>query len=106
METPFNKLTPAEAERLAWLAEEAAEVVQAAMKILRHGYEDYNPMDPEGKPYRSHLEKEIGQLTLTIALMGERGDIDIDNVESHSKEKAKGADTWLHYNKGIAGLIG
>ena len=34
----FNQLTPAETERLAILAEECGEVIQAVGKILRHGY--------------------------------------------------------------------
>lgn len=33
----FNNLTPGEAERLAMLAEECGEVIQAVGKILRHG---------------------------------------------------------------------
>ena len=36
---PFNQLDCAAAERLAVLAEEAGEVVQAVTKILRHGYD-------------------------------------------------------------------
>ena len=38
MSSHFNKLTPAQAERLAILIEECGEVIQAATKILRHGY--------------------------------------------------------------------
>lgn len=34
----FNQLKPSEAERLACLIEECGEVIQAAGKILRHGY--------------------------------------------------------------------
>lgn len=43
----FNKLTPAEAERLAMLAEECAEVIQIIGKILRHGYESHHPETPD-----------------------------------------------------------
>ena len=39
----FHGLSPAEAERLYVLAEECAEVVVVVNKILRHGYESYNP---------------------------------------------------------------
>jgi len=39
----FNNLTPAEAERLAYLIEELAEVQQIAGKILRHGYDSRDP---------------------------------------------------------------
>ena len=34
----FNGLTPAEAKRLALLAEECGEVLQAIGKVLRHGF--------------------------------------------------------------------
>jgi hypothetical protein len=38
-----NNLTLAQVERLAMLAEEASEVAQAAMKIVRFGYADADP---------------------------------------------------------------
>lgn len=43
MSSHFNGLTPAEAERLAMLAEEAGEIVLAIGKVLRHGYESRHP---------------------------------------------------------------
>ena len=46
----FNKLTPAEAERLAILAEECGEVIQVIGKILRHGYDSYHPDQQGTKP--------------------------------------------------------
>ena len=46
MSDHFNGLTPAEAERLAMLAEECGEVIQMVGKILRHGYDSYHPADP------------------------------------------------------------
>lgn len=42
----FNQLTPAQAERLAMLAEECAEVISVIGKILRHGYDSYHPNTP------------------------------------------------------------
>ena len=42
----FNNLTPAEAERLAMLAEECAEVIAIVGKILRHGFDSYHPDQP------------------------------------------------------------
>lgn len=61
----FNGLTPGEAERLAMLAEEAAEVVQLVGKILRHGYESYHPKDPAKTSNRRLLH---GELTDMIAV--------------------------------------
>ena len=43
----YNGLTPAQAERLAMLAEECAEVIQIVGKILRHGYDSFDPANPE-----------------------------------------------------------
>jgi len=46
MSEHFNRLTEAQAERLAMLAEECGEVIQVVGKILRHGYDSYHPNDP------------------------------------------------------------
>lgn len=43
----FNQLTPAQAERLAILAEECGEVVQIIGKILRHGLYSHHPVTGE-----------------------------------------------------------
>ena len=57
----FNKLTPAEAERLAMLAEECGEVIQVIGKILRHGYESHHPADPS-VTNRALLGRELTDL--------------------------------------------
>ena len=62
-------LTPAQAERLELLAEEAAEVVQIAMKSLRHGLDSYHPDDPERKPNRELLRREIADFHAAISLL-------------------------------------
>lgn len=51
MSDHFNKLTPAEAERLAMLAEECGEVIQVIGKILRHGYDSYHPDQAATPPH-------------------------------------------------------
>jgi hypothetical protein len=61
MNKHFNNLTPAEAERLAMLAEECAEVIQIVGKILRHGYDSYHPKDPS-MDNRDLLAKELADL--------------------------------------------
>lgn len=57
----FNQLTPAQAERLAMLAEECAEVIQVVGKILRHGYDNYHP---ENRTFsnRDMLHQELTDL--------------------------------------------
>jgi hypothetical protein len=61
MTTHFNMLTPEEAERLAMLAEEAAEVIQVVGKILRHGYNSHHP-DDKHNSNRDLLAKELSDL--------------------------------------------
>jgi len=68
----FNKLTPAQAERLAMLAEECGEVMQVIGKILRHGYDSYHPDTGEGN--RALLVKEMTDLMAVHAAMIASGD--------------------------------
>lgn len=57
----FNGLTPAQAERLAMLAEECGEVIQVIGKILRHGYDSYHPDRPH-ITNRELLQRELTDL--------------------------------------------
>lgn len=58
----FNKLTPAETERLAYLMEECAEVIQIIGKIQRHGYNSYNPFDEKKLDNRALLNMELSDV--------------------------------------------
>lgn len=91
-------LAPAEIERLALLAEEAGEVVQAIGKILRHGYESVNPLHP-GPTNRGALEKEIGDFLAAVHLMAERSDVDRRLVELARTEKLAKVGCWLHHQR-------
>ena len=75
MSEHFNKLSAAEAERLAYLIEELAEAQQAACKILRHGYNSFNPDLPGHVGNRHDLEKELLDVTGAIARMIKAGDV-------------------------------
>lgn len=68
-----NELSPAEAERLAMLAEEAGEIVQAVAKILRHGYRSHHPDEP-GVSNRHRLSHEVADLHAVLRLMDRAGD--------------------------------
>jgi hypothetical protein len=65
----FNQLTPAQAERLAMLAEECGEVIQIVGKILRHGYESYHPANPR-LTNRDLLAKELRDVNAVLQVMG------------------------------------
>jgi len=71
----FNKLTPAEAERLAMLAEKAAEVIKAVSKIQRHGFESYNPDNPDAGTNRDMLSREMTDFTAVATMMSDAKDV-------------------------------
>lgn len=72
-----DPLTPAEAERIAMLGEECGEVVHAAMKPLRHGYDSYDPTAAVAESNRAMLAREISDLIMKIRWMAHKGDIPI-----------------------------
>lgn len=79
---PFNNLTPEEAERLAMLSEECAEVIQIVGKILRHGYDSYHPNNPNVSN-RQHLEEEIMDVHAVVQMMKVRGDVEAPDVGAY-----------------------
>lgn len=93
----FNGLTPAEAERLAFLAEEAAEVAQAAMKVLRHGYESDDPTSANGPNNREALQQEIGHVIAAFRLMIQAEDIRYTPLEAEAERKRVSVRRWMHH---------
>lgn len=95
MSEHFNRLTPAEAERLAILSEELGEVQQIIGKILRHGYES---MHPDGGPTnRQLLELELGHVEHAIFRLHEAGDTDPLEVLRAVEMKAERIGRYLHH---------
>ena len=97
MSEHFNKLTPAETERLDILAEECAEVIQAVSKIKRHGYESCHPNG--GPTNRRMLEKELGDVRLAEYLVIEAGDVQPDKIKQSEDDKYHSIKKYLHHNK-------
>jgi|ERR1700722_8994627 len=102
----YNGLTSAEAERLAILAEECAETIQIVNKILRHGYQSFNPdlltqeMQDVGElppSNRSDLEKEIGDVVFAINMLNDARDVSRGNIEARSVAKAEKIKEYLHH---------
>jgi hypothetical protein len=95
----FNGLTPAEAERLAILAEEAGEIVQAVGKILRHGYESYNPTVPveDQIDNRRMLGREIGNFEAIYASMLAAKDLYAPDVAFGIGAKKKNMRRYTHH---------
>ena len=93
----FNKLTPAELERLGLLSEELGEAQQIIGKILRHGYQSYNPFDEHLTTNKALLEKELGDIQYAIKMMLEGGDINDYSIAKHAEQKAISVIPWLHH---------
>ena len=93
----FNKLTPAELERLACLAEECAEVIHAVGKILRHGYEDCNPFEESEVNNRRKLEEELGDLRYSIQSMSLAGDVKEQLIAHWTLARHAKAKRFMHH---------
>lgn len=72
----FNKLTPAQLERLAILSEELGEAIQVIGKIIRHGYKSFNPYKPEIGDNRKQLTVELADVQQAINMLTSSKDID------------------------------
>jgi len=95
---PFNRLNYSEGERLALLAEEMGEALQAIGKILRHGYESYHPDQIDGPNNRQSLTRELGDVYAAIQLMCDTKDVRyIEIIEAKDKKLAK-LSKFLHHN--------
>lgn len=94
----FSELENSELERLALLVEEASEVQQVCMKIVRHGYGSHNPFDELKTPNRRLLEKEIADLLFAIDLMAECHDLNNNAIQRFKEEKKIKIQKYLHHN--------
>lgn len=94
-----NGLTAAAEERLALFVEEAGECLQAAGKVLRHGWTptDRSVSPPVSYDNRADLAREIGQLMHAARLLCEAGDLDRDEIQRHFEERGKNVRQYLHH---------
>ena len=92
----FSGLSPAEIERLALFIEECGEAIQAACKVLRHGYSSVNPDDEAAGDNQTQLAKEIGHLMHAADLLAGR-DISPSAIVRAQKQKAASIGRWLHH---------
>jgi NTP pyrophosphatase (non-canonical NTP hydrolase) len=95
----FNKLTPAEAERLALLAEECGELVLAIGKVLRHGYDSRNPHDLTHIDNRYDVATECGDVLAAIQILRDSGDVSSSTVNRSHLEKLDEVWKWMHHAK-------
>jgi NTP pyrophosphatase (non-canonical NTP hydrolase) len=93
----FNKLSLAQVERLAILAEECGETVQAAMKIIRRGYDRKHPHKP-GPTNRAHLEDEIGNVLNAVEMLVEAGDVRSKKIKASLESKRERVKKYLYHS--------
>src|SRR5690348_12697171 len=91
-----NGLSDSELERLAILSEELGEAQQCIGKILRHGYESYNPLVDTGMTNRRELERELGDIALAMDLMCREKDVSAMGITMREEEKRESIKRYLH----------
>lgn len=94
----FNQLSEAEAERLALLIEDCAEVQHIACKILRHGYESTDPTKEDSPTNRKLLEKEMADLEWSINFMKRASDVFALQIIEHRARREFEVGKYLHHN--------
>lgn len=99
-------ITDAQRERLAYLAEECAEVIQACAKIMRHGFDSYDPTNPNvikaddgsfSPNNANDLEKELGHIFVGIQMLKNTGDINSENVFNAKSDKLTKIGKYLYH---------
>lgn len=104
MEKQFNRLNPAQHERLAILSEELGEAQQAIGKILRHGYDcrntDLDTCEAYAPDNRSNLETELGDVICAISMLSDEADVSHIRIAERALAKAKKIQLYLHHQAG------
>lgn len=98
-EAHFNKLTPSQAERLALLAEECGELVQAIGKVLRHGYDSVNPTADTHDGNRADVARECGDVLAAVDLLTNAKDISESTVNHAREHKGIKVQRYLHHKE-------
>jgi NTP pyrophosphatase (non-canonical NTP hydrolase) len=96
---PYNQLSPAQAERLAILTEELAEAAQVVGKILRHGYNSYNPFSENPDTNRQLLEEELGHVLNAMNMLVNAEDINSKSIAHSRDHKSKTVHKWTHHQE-------
>lgn len=102
MNDRYNKLCESQEERLALLIEECSETIQAATKVLRHGYESHDPTETPltRTSNREQLQKEIGHVLFAMTLLCRQADLDYVTIVGEKVLKEQTIGRWLHHNEG------
>ena len=76
------------------------ECIQAIGKINRHGYESKYPPET-GPTNRAKLEKELGDVMLTVYTMIAKKDIDPEVIGMRVAEKHETIKPYLHHQDSL-----
>lgn len=93
----FNQLSPQEAEALAILGEECAEVGQVIGKIQRHGLFSRNPFDPQSLSNLDELKVELGDILAAIRVLQKVGLLNESELPPLRDAKLKKLPRFLHH---------
>lgn len=98
-----NHLSNAEKERLIILIEECSEVIHISSKIIRHGYEAYNPMifNSISLSNKENLEMELGHLKNSIFLLINSKDVSLTKIRNHQVNKSSSIKQYLRHQREI-----
>lgn len=96
----YYTLSPAQLERIALLAEEAAEVSHIAMKVVRHGYLSQHPVY-SGYDNRAQLLKELGDFVGALNILVKSKDLGPEQevrqtLENTAKDKLWNVTPYFH----------
>jgi hypothetical protein len=92
----INKLTAAEAERLALLAKEMGDVIQLVGNIFLNGYEHESCAESDSTN-RDFLEHHLGNVEHVIERLCNSKDIDADDLHAQSERYARTIGTFLNH---------
>ena len=87
---------PRNVEGLAILNEECSEVQHIISKILRHGFDSYNPNDPHHTENTKLLQSEIGDLLHAIGLAVELFGLDKNVIGIRISKKSQEIHEYIH----------
>jgi hypothetical protein len=96
----MNNLTEAQIERLAKLAEEATEVAQACMKILRFGFVSSHPACPETNN-RENLAKELGDFRAAMTLLVQAKELHIWEYQHFAIESLDSIQKYMVHQENV-----
>jgi hypothetical protein len=98
----MTRLTKAQIERLQLLQEEASEIIQAASKILRFGYEGKHPSSgPSDLNNVDKLSEELGNLVVVLDLMVSGGELSEEKVQGFATEKLNRIGKYTNHQKAL-----